>query len=69
MSNTARKARKKAGIQFSKPAKVGTPPYERAIPEVRKKHPLFGPGLFPSNRAMKKTVRRYGDQRSTAAAE
>ncbi len=30
MSNTARKARKRAGIKFSKPAKVGTPLEERA---------------------------------------
>jgi hypothetical protein len=30
MSNTARKARKTAGIKFSKPAKIGTPPEERA---------------------------------------
>ncbi|MBO1739708.1 hypothetical protein [Leifsonia sp. TF02-11] len=29
MSNTARKARKRAGIQFSKPAKVATPFYDR----------------------------------------
>jgi hypothetical protein len=29
MSTAARKARKKAGIQFSKPAKVGTPFFDR----------------------------------------
>lgn len=30
MSTAARKARKRAGIPFSKPAKVGTPPEERS---------------------------------------
>lgn len=30
MSNTARKARKKAGIKFEKAAKVGTPILQRA---------------------------------------
>jgi hypothetical protein len=30
MSNTARKARKRAGIKFEKAAKVGTPVKERA---------------------------------------
>ncbi|TFC59463.1 MULTISPECIES: hypothetical protein [unclassified Cryobacterium] len=30
MSNTARKARKRAGIKFEKAAKVGTPVMERA---------------------------------------
>lgn len=30
MSTTARKARKRAGIQFTKPQKVGTPVHERA---------------------------------------
>lgn len=34
MANTERKARKRAGIQFTKPAKIGTPLSERAIPFV-----------------------------------
>lgn len=31
MSNAARKLRKRQGIKFEKPAKVGTPIFERAI--------------------------------------
>lgn len=34
MANTERKARKRAGIKFTKPAKVGTPLLERVIPTV-----------------------------------
>lgn len=61
MSNAARKARKKAGIQFSKPAKVGTPPHVREIPQVFKRGG-FGRvlGMWPSNRAQAKIARRYG---------
>lgn len=36
MSNTARKARKRAGIRFEKAPKVGTPREERAVPYVQK---------------------------------
>ena len=62
MATTARKARKRAGIQFSKPAKVGTPIEERAIPFVQEKngsvHPsrsaikrLFGKDFFKKDAA------------------
>lgn len=67
MSNAARKARKKAGIQFSKPAKVGTPPHERAIPEVFKRDGFLGVlGMWPSNRAKAKIARRHGPWKQVA---
>ncbi len=34
MANTERKARKRAGIKFTKEPKIGTPLLERAIPTV-----------------------------------
>jgi hypothetical protein len=36
MSTAARKARKRAGVQFTHPTKVGTPIEDRALPVVRK---------------------------------
>jgi hypothetical protein len=58
MSNTARKARKRARVQFEKPAKVGTPIDERAIPQVTRMDAVFGYGVHPSNRAKKKVADR-----------
>ncbi len=53
MGNTERKARKRAGIPFVHPVKVGTARSDRAVPQVRKKvDGIFG--IFPSNRAMKR---------------
>jgi hypothetical protein len=56
MGNAARKARKRAGIKFSKPAKVATPLEDRSIPAVTKKTP-FGMVTGQSNRAVAKLVR------------
>ena len=58
MSNAARKARKRAGEKFVKAPKVGTPIELRAIPQVMKHDPVFGYGVFPSNRAAKKVADR-----------
>lgn len=63
MSTAARKARKKAGIPFSKPAKVGTPPHERFVQDVLKKGVFGVLGMYPSNRAKAKIARRYGPWR------
>ena len=60
MSNTARKARKRAGIRFEKPAKVGTPREERWVQLVWKRGPLGTLGLYPSARAQKR-IRRQQD--------
>lgn len=50
MSTAARKARKRAGIRFEKPAKVGTPVMQRSVPLV-----MDGSGmLWPSKRARRK---------------
>lgn len=54
MANTDRKARKRAGIPFTKTSKVLTPPEERSVPEVydrngRKSGISF---LHPSKRAL-----------------
>lgn len=53
MSNTQRKARKKAGIQFKRTPKVGTPLDERAVPVVQKTIRNI-PTTGQSNRAAKK---------------
>lgn len=54
MSTAARKARKRAGIQFQHPVKVGTPIEQRAVPAVYKRDSVFGLGNYPSNRAQTK---------------
>lgn len=55
MSNTARKARKKAGIPFVRQPKVGTPPEERSVPWLQTKQ-----GMKPSGRAVRRLKRLYG---------
>ena len=42
MSTTARKARKRAGIKFTKAAKVGTPFLERSWVKALVMHPISG---------------------------
>lgn len=70
MSTTARKARKREGIQFQHPVKVATPPHARFVPTVLKKLTDDGVlGHFPSNRAMAKIVRRYGEPAPTGSTD
>ncbi|MBF4574712.1 hypothetical protein [Frondihabitans sp. VKM Ac-2883] len=40
MSNTARKARKRAGVQFVHPVKTGTPVAERRVSDYQPPAPL-----------------------------
>lgn len=57
MSNTARKARKRAEIKFEKAPKVGTPREERAVPMVQRK--VKGVlRTLPSARALKRIKRQ-----------
>ena len=58
MSNTDRKARKRAGIKFSKTAKVLTPPDERVVPEaVDRNGRTSGPTVSHiSKRALKRMI-------------
>lgn len=58
MSNAARKARKRAGIPFEKPAKRGTRIVDRIIPLVQKKGPK-GPYVEQSHRAAKRNWLHY----------
>jgi hypothetical protein len=59
MSNTARKARKRAGIKFSKPARIATPLEDRSIPAVTDKNGrVKGPDVtHMSNRAVMRLAR------------
>lgn len=60
MSNAARKARKRAGIKFVKPAKVGTPLEDRHVPLVLKKGPDGNLGWHESTRALRR-LKRHKD--------
>jgi len=59
MANAERKARKRAGIKFSKPEKIGTPLEERSIPAVTDRQGRAKGPLVPhaSNRAIMRLAR------------
>lgn len=57
MGNAARKARKREGIKFTKPQKVGTPPINRNI-DVVKRERSGATVIDISNRKAKKIYER-----------